>query len=108
MNLSEEDEEEDDVQRAHFSATPREGGREEEVVVEEHEEDVDSDEDDYYPAARTSVGYNSRLEKILAENKDLGITIIDAGKNVEGGGGGYIVYTIRTGVWVAISYTASA
>ncbi|KAF8455302.1 hypothetical protein BGX38DRAFT_1088637 [Terfezia claveryi] len=61
-----------------------------------HDEDEDSDDDDY-PAARRSSGYNSRVERILAENKDLGITIIDAGKNVEGGGGGYIVYTIRTG-----------
>jgi len=67
-----------------------------------HDSDDDSDDDDY-PAARRSAGYNSRVERVLAENRDLGITIIDAGKNVEGGGGGYIVYTIRTGVWAPIS-----
>jgi len=41
-------------------------------------------------------GYDSRIEQILYENPDLEIQIISAGKSVEGGG--YIVYTIRTGV----------
>ncbi|KAF8466707.1 hypothetical protein BDZ91DRAFT_696548 [Kalaharituber pfeilii] len=59
-------------------------------------DDTDDDDDDY-PAAMRSVGYDSRLEKILAEHKDLGITIVGSGKNAEGSGGGYIYYTIRTG-----------
>ena len=92
-HISEHDE--DDVPTPHRSSSP-------------HDEDEDSDDDDY-PAARRSAGYNSRVERILAENKDLGIAIIDAGKNVEGGGGGYIVYTIRTGVWVpSFFYRGSA
>lgn len=85
-----EHDEDDDVPTPHRLPSP-------------HNEDEDSDGDDY-PTARGSVGYNSRVERILAENKDLGITIIDAGKNVEGGGGGYIVYTIRTGVWASIFF----
>ncbi|PNS17443.1 Sorting nexin-41 [Sphaceloma murrayae] len=40
-------------------------------------------------------GYDSRIEQILYENSDLEIQIVSAGKNAEGGG--YIVYTIRTG-----------
>ncbi|KAF2150592.1 sorting nexin-like protein-41 [Myriangium duriaei CBS 260.36] len=40
-------------------------------------------------------GYDSRIEQILYENRDLEIQIVHAGKNAEGGG--YIVYTIRTG-----------
>lgn len=41
--------------------------------------------------------YDSRIEQILHEHPELPILITDAGKNHEGGGG-YIVYTIRTGV----------
>ncbi|KAI5786995.1 hypothetical protein DFH27DRAFT_225032 [Peziza echinospora] len=63
---------------------------------DDEDDDDDDDDDDDYPAARRG-GYSSRVEQILAENKDLGITITDAGKNPEGSGGGYIVYTIRTG-----------
>ncbi|KAI9926384.1 hypothetical protein ASPWEDRAFT_32206 [Aspergillus wentii DTO 134E9] len=40
--------------------------------------------------------YDSRIEQILYENPEMPILITDAGKNHEGGGG-YIVYTIRTG-----------
>jgi len=47
-------------------------------------------------------GYNSRIEQILYEHPELDIQIVTAGKNTEGGGG-YITYTIRTGV----SLTAS-
>lgn len=42
--------------------------------------------------------YDSRIEQILYENPDMPILITDAGKNHEGGGS-FIVYTIRTGVW---------
>lgn len=41
--------------------------------------------------------YDSRIEQILHEHPDLDIQITQAGKNTEGGGG-YITYTIRTGV----------
>lgn len=67
--------------------------------------DTDDDDDDgvSYGArhgaspSRKKGGYDSRIEQILYENPDLPILITDAGKNHEGGGG-YIVYTIRTGV----------
>lgn len=88
---------EDDVHTPHRPPTPPH------IIDEDSNDDGDGDDDDDYPAARRSTGYNSRVETILAENKDLGITIIDAGKNVEGGGGGYIVYTIRTGVRMAVA-----
>lgn len=82
--MSEHDDE-DDVPTPHRPPSPQ----------DEYEEE-DSDDDDY-PDARRSAGY-SRVEKMLADNKDLGIIIPEAGKNPEGSGGGYIVYTIRTGV----------
>jgi hypothetical protein len=65
--------------------------------------DTDEEDDDYgVPAApvmgrKKKGGYDSRIEQILYENPELPILITDAGKNHEGGGG-YIVYTIRTGV----------
>jgi len=46
---------------------------------------------------RKQGGYDSRIEQMLWENKDLEIYITNAGKNNEGGGG-YIVYTIRIAV----------
>lgn len=42
-------------------------------------------------------GYDSRIEQILYEYPDMEIQIVHAGKNTESGGG-YISYTIRTGV----------
>lgn len=42
-------------------------------------------------------GYDSRLEQLLCENPELQIVITEAGKSSEGGGG-FIVYTIRTAV----------
>jgi len=42
-------------------------------------------------------GYDSRIEQMLHEHPELDIQIVQAGKNTEGGGG-YITYTIRTGV----------
>ncbi|KAK9324070.1 hypothetical protein V1517DRAFT_318661 [Lipomyces orientalis] len=42
-------------------------------------------------------GFSSRIEQLLIGNPDLEILIVDAGKNLEGSGGGYIAYTIRTG-----------
>ncbi|GAM87312.1 hypothetical protein ANO11243_053350 [Dothideomycetidae sp. 11243] len=50
---------------------------------------------DSQPIAPKKGGYDSRIEQILYENRDLEIQIVHAGKNAEGGG--YIVYTIRTG-----------
>jgi sorting nexin-41/42 len=45
-------------------------------------------------------GYDSRVEQWLYENPGSQILITYAGKNLEGGGG-YIAYTINTGVWSA-------
>ncbi|CAI7646150.1 unnamed protein product [Penicillium bialowiezense] len=65
-----------------------------------HPEDLSDPEDeaDYGAASqqypRKSV-YDSRIEQILYENPEMPILITDAGKNHEGGGG-FIVYTIRT------------
>jgi hypothetical protein len=42
-------------------------------------------------------GYDSRVEQWLYENPESSILITYAGKNLEGGGG-YIAYTINTGV----------
>ena len=42
-------------------------------------------------------GYDSRVEQWLYENPSSSILITYAGKNLEGGGG-YIAYTINTGV----------
>lgn len=54
----------------------------------EAEEDVPPKKDDY----------GSRAERWLYENPNGSILITYAGKNLEGGGG-YISYTINTGVW---------
>ena len=60
----------------------------------------DSDEDYGTQSSRgprKQGGYDSRIEQILYEHPELEIFITDAGKSHETGGG-YIVYTIRTGV----------
>ncbi|KAJ5163990.1 uncharacterized protein N7500_005820 [Penicillium coprophilum] len=65
-----------------------------------HPDDLSDPEDEaeygvaseQYP--RKSV-YDSRIEQLLYENPEMPILITDAGKNHEGGGG-FIVYTIRT------------
>lgn len=65
--------------------------------------DTDDEDDNDYEihqaqiSSRKKGGYDSRIEQILYENPEMPILITDAGKNHEGGGG-YIVYTIRTGV----------
>ena len=65
--------------------------------------DLSDDDDDEYASrrnnnqARKKGAYDSRIEQILCENRDLQIVITDAGKSHESGGN-YIVYTIRTGV----------
>ncbi|PGH23955.1 sorting nexin-41 [Polytolypa hystricis UAMH7299] len=58
-------------------------------------EQYNGDEQDqgYRP---TGIAYRSRIEQMLEENPDMPILITHAGKNLESGGG-YIVYTIRTG-----------
>ncbi|KAL8739268.1 MAG: hypothetical protein Q9190_007862, partial [Brigantiaea leucoxantha] len=64
--------------------------------------DLSDDDDDEYASrrnnnqARKKGAYDSRIEQILCENRDLQIVITDAGKSHESGGN-YIVYTIRTG-----------
>jgi len=59
--------------------------------------DSDDEEDEEYRRMKREKGYSSRVEQMLLENKNVLIVISDAGKNHEGSGG-YIVYTIRTGV----------
>ncbi|KAH8427312.1 PX and BAR domain-containing protein [Aspergillus melleus] len=62
----------------------------------------DDDNDGTYGTQQPGQGYlrksvyDSRIEQILYENPEMPILITDAGKNNESGGG-YIVYTIRTG-----------
>jgi hypothetical protein len=63
----------------------------------EDEDDNDFEIRQPQPAGRKKGVYDSRIEQILYENPEMPILITDAGKNHEGGGG-YIVYTIRTGV----------
>jgi hypothetical protein len=60
-------------------------------------DDDDTNVGDEGVSASTRRGYMSRVEEILAKNSDMSILITDAGKNAESGGG-YIVYTIKTGV----------
>ena len=68
---------------------------------------TDDDDGDQYDAQQANQGYirksvyDSRIEQILYENPDMPILISDAGKNHEGGGN-FIVYTIRTGVYFSI------
>jgi hypothetical protein len=57
----------------------------------------EDEEDEEYRRMRREKGYSSRVEQKLLENKNVQIVISDAGKNHEGSGG-FIVYTIRTGV----------
>lgn len=64
--------------------------------------DDDDDDDDNGEQGDQRVqpkkgGYDSRVEQFLYENPASGILITYAGKNLEGGGG-YIAYTINTGV----------
>ncbi|KAK6542862.1 Sorting nexin, cytoplasm-to-vacuole targeting pathway/endosomal sorting [Orbilia ellipsospora] len=66
-------------------------------TVNDTDTDIDEEEEDYYGGRRKKGGYSSRVEQILWETKDLEIYIVDAGKNVDGSGGNFIVYTIRTG-----------
>lgn len=62
------------------------------------EDDEDEEEEDFYGRRQKKGGYASRVEQILWENNNVEIFIVDAGKNVDGSGGNFIVYTIRTGV----------
>ena len=75
-------------------------------VRQRHSADSESDEDynaaqstDQIQPKRKPGGYDSRIEQILYENPELPILITDAGKSLESGGK-YIVYTIRTVVWL--------
>ncbi|TKX22775.1 PX domain-containing protein 3 [Elsinoe australis] len=61
----------------------------------QHIDNEDEPSEESRRVAPKKGGYDSRIEQILYENIDLEIQIVAAGKNAEGGG--YIVYTIRTG-----------
>lgn len=65
--------------------------------------DLSDDDEDFaqQKTPRKKGGYESRIEQILYENKDLQIIITDAGKSHESGGS-YIAYTIKTGVCYGI------
>jgi hypothetical protein len=73
--------------------TPSEHSREN----RRNEDASEDEEDEEYRQLRREKGYSSRVEQMLLENKSVPIVITDAGKNHEGSGG-FIVYTIRTGV----------
>ena len=75
--------------------TPSETSRDESYV--RHADEDEDEEEEQYRQQRRDQGYNSRVEQTLLENRDLPIIITHAGKNSEGSGG-FIVYTIRTGV----------
>jgi len=60
-------------------------------------DDSDDSDDEEYRRMRKEKGYSSRVEQMLLEDKNVPIVIADAGKNHEGSGG-FIVYTICTGV----------
>ncbi|EPS35218.1 hypothetical protein H072_11509 [Dactylellina haptotyla CBS 200.50] len=66
-------------------------------TVNDTDTDIDEEEEDYYGGRRKKGGYSSRVEQILWEVKDMEIFIVDAGKNMDGSGGNFIAYTIRTG-----------
>ncbi|KAF3925846.1 hypothetical protein ABW20_dc0103295 [Dactylellina cionopaga] len=63
---------------------------------DDDDDDIDEEEEDYYGGRRKKGGYSSRVEQILWEAKEMEIYIVDAGKNIDGSGGNFIVYTIRT------------
>lgn len=68
-----------------------------EAGEDDEDDEDDEDEQEEYRRQRREAGYSSRVEQTLMENKETVIEIKDAGKNSEGSGG-YIVYTIKTGV----------
>lgn len=69
------------------------------TTIGEHETpDTTQDE---APPKRKPGGYSSRIEQIVYENPNMQIIITDAGKSLESGGR-HIVYTIRTGVCIAM------
>jgi len=64
---------------------------------EQSEESEQHDSQDGGVAQRKPGQYDSRVEQILCDRPDIQIVILQAGKNMEGGGS-YIAYTIRIGV----------
>lgn len=88
-----------------FSTAGEESGEQPEQQTQHQRDDDDDDDGDAQDGNRPTEpkkgGYSSRVEQILYERPDLDIYIVHAGKNTEGGGG-YITYTIRTGVCVDI------
>lgn len=69
-----------------------------ELISRPHDyHDVEYDDERPHQTQSKQGGYESRVEQLLWESPDP-ILITHAGKNSESGGG-YIVYTIQTGVW---------
>ncbi|KAF4553432.1 PX domain-containing protein 2 [Elsinoe fawcettii] len=77
------------------STPPSDAGNITPTFAPQHLDDDEVDTSDSRRIEPKKGGYDSRIEQILYENPDLEIQIVAAGKNAEGGG--YIVYTIRTG-----------
>jgi len=63
-------------------------------------DDSEDEDDERYRQMGREKGYSSRVEQLLLEDKNVPIVIADAGKNHEGSGG-FIVYTICTGVRIS-------
>ncbi|TGZ85011.1 PX-domain-containing protein [Ascodesmis nigricans] len=57
----------------------------------------EEEEEEEYRRMKRQQGYSSRIEQMFLERDKVDISILDAGKNHEGSGGGFIVYTIKTG-----------
>jgi hypothetical protein len=82
------------------SSTGDEGARHQATDADSDEEDDARDRGELVPRTKPG-GYDSRIEQMLYENPEIPILITEAGKSAENGR--YIVYTIKTGVWNALT-----
>ena len=81
------------------SSTGDEAPRRESTDADSEEEENARSHGELVPRTKPG-GYDSRVEQMLYENPELPILITDAGKSTESGR--YIVYTIKTGVWLEV------
>lgn len=79
------------------SSTGDEAPPHESTDAESDEDENARDQGELVPRRKPG-GYDSRVEQMLYEDPELLILIIEAGKSSESGR--YIVYTIKTGVWL--------
>lgn len=80
-----------------LTRTPSERSRDDEHRSNTRPLSKEEEEDEEYRRMRREHGYSGRVEQMLLERDNVEIEITDAGKNHEGTGG-FIVYTIKTGV----------